>query len=317
MKTKDILMTPVTLLASASGYNGKGEYVQRDVPLGAVLELGRQWKDNIRQLREMDDLDEQKKCKLKFPCWTAGGTFPQKQLFDNAITSYSNLMVIDIDAHDNPDIDLNEIKQYLFDYEFTVLVSKSIRGNGLYALIAIGDGFFTKEYYQAMVGFLERQYGVRVDSVCGNIARKRFISYDDEILIKGDEVDIVPLQGKFNRQEKTAYKPKGGALGYSDEFTCCAISLLIEKYGYKANTEPEWFMDGIRLATFGEWGRKLFIELSRRSDKYRSDREVNSKFDSCVKRTRFDKSCLSYYFGRLKAIIGPDWIQAVKQYGSI
>lgn len=318
MKAIDYFEKPVTVLASANGYNAKGEYVQRDIPLKAVLTMGEVWKDNIIRLREMTDKEEQKRCKLRFPSWIAGGTFPYKQLFDDNIISYTNLMVMDIDEHDNPDVDLDVIKQYLFYLECTLLVSKSIRGNGLYVVVAIDDGAYTKEYYSAFADLIERQFDVKVDRACKNVARKRFISYDPDILIKDDEAEIVPLKAQFETEKAESVGKEtshpNDIFGWSDEFTCGAIALLIEKYGYRANTEPEWFMDGLRLATFGEWGRHLFIELSRRSDKFKSEKEASRKFDACKRQTRMDKTSLTWYFKQLKLRVGEHWVDAVKEY---
>lgn len=318
MKAIDYFEKPVTVLASANGYNAKGEYVQRDIPLKSVLNMGCEWKDAIERLRGMTDEEEQKRLKLKFPCWIAGGTFPFKELADDKIVSYTNLMVVDIDKKDNPNVDFEIIKRYMFDLACTLFVSKSIRGNGLYVVVAIDDGAYTKEYYSAFADYLEHHYDVKVDRACKNVARKRFISYDDEMLIKDDDVEIVPLKARFETK-KTELVGKETSLsndifGWSDEFTCGAIALLIEKYGYRANTEPEWFMDGLRLATFGEWGRQLFIELSRRSDKFRSEKDASRKFDACKKVTRMDKSSLTWYFKQLKLRVGEHWMDAVKEY---
>ena len=47
-----------------------------------------------------------------------------------------------------------------------------------------------------------------------------------------------------------------------------------------------------------------WLKLCRQSDGYVSDEDSIAKFENCLRTTKFDRSCMVFYFSKLKEIYG-------------
>lgn len=190
---KEIKQKRVTALRSGVGYEG-----QSVLTLNQLQQVSELWKDRIIGLRQMEyHSEQQKKAKVSFPCWTPSGVFKNGSVKDNDIIQYSDLVAIDIDGIDNPNTDMDDVKKVLFDLPYVIMVMKSISGKGLFALVLLEDGHHQKEYCQYIERLWKQQYGIEIDRKCYNVGRKRFISWDNQMLMKGDDVDIIPWKLKY------------------------------------------------------------------------------------------------------------------------
>lgn len=294
MKTIDILNKQFTVLPSVDGlvhHQGVIDYTQTNKSLKWILNLGKIYKDQINILRTMEyHSKEQKDFKLKFPCWFVGGTFPVNKTYDKEIIEYSNLLAIDIDKQDNPDIDIEKIKNTLFNLPYVIMVSKSISGKGIYVLILVEDGKNTKEYYKYIADLWHNLYHINIDAHCNNIGRKRFLSYDDELLIKGDDVDIEPWNVKTinyenpvttNKSKLFNYKPKKQE---NNDLVHKAIWYLLNR-GFSiddfktTNGYSVWYHVGCDFRHF-EDGEKMFITFSNNSKLYNDNiKDITKKWN--------------------------------------
>jgi len=292
MKVEDILNKQITVLSSVDGYNyhqGVMDYTQTNKSLKWILNLGKIYKDQINILRTMEyHSKEQKDFKLKFPCWFVGGTFPVNKTYDKEIIEYSNLLAIDIDKQDNEKINIDEIKHILFELPYVVLASKSISGEGIYVLILVEDGQYTKEYYNYISKLWNKTYNINIDEKCKNIGRKRFISYDDELLIKDDNVDIIPW--KLKLKEEVVIKENRPIINCSkftiknNDLTYKAIWYLLNR-GFSiddfktTNNYSVWYHIGCDFRHF-EDGEKMFITFSNNSKLYNDDmKDITKKWN--------------------------------------
>lgn len=325
MKVKDILNKQFSVLSNISGFihhQGVTDYTQTVLTLKQIINLGNKYSNHIDKLREMEyHSDEQSLFKQKFPCWFTGGIFPINKTYDKEILEYSNILAIDIDKKDNTNIDLNEIKQKIFNLPYVFLVSKSISGKGIYALILLEDGKKTKQYYMYLYKLWKFLFNINIDQQCNNIGRKRFISYDNDLLIKTEETEIkewslTPLPEDIER-----YKPK--LIDYKpnkiidNSLTRKAIWYLLNN-GYSIDDISTqypyntWWHIGCDFRHF-EDGENMFIKFSNNTTKYNDN---ISKILAKWKQTKIENTIEDIskkWCGICKHRYGANWISLVNQ----
>lgn len=320
MKVKDIKNKKFSVLLSANGYEkntqGVTIYRQVDMTLQTILfVLSMNYQVHINKLRSLTyHSAEQKEYKSHFPVWFVGGTFPFKRTHDADITSYSNILAIDIDACDNPSMSLETIRQGLLQLPYVFAVFKSISGLGIYALVLVEDGHKTKGYYKYLVNLWHDKFGVKIDESCSNIGRKRFISYEDNIetYIKDDETDIVPW--KLEWVEPIKEEPVQAMLFQQNEYksnddlmterTHLAMQRLINA-GYAVQSYGHWFHTGCELANFSD-GYEMFVKMSQ-NGKWQDDiKTINKKWNDC-KATGIDDNLHTKWQGMAKRRFGCNW----------
>ena len=287
MKVIDILKKKVTVLPNVSGWTYHQElydYTQTIMTVEDILfVLSKKYKEQIDVLREIEyDSKEQLKKKDECPSWFVGGTFPMMKTCDVDILEYSNLLAIDIDLKENKELDFEDAKRKLIELPYVILVSKSIRGKGIYALILVEDGKLTKEYYKYISKLWKQKYGYITDGQCTNIGRKRFLSYDDNMIIKEKDVDIVPwklfnIETNINTKTEStlySYRPLT-VIGDNYEFTRKAVWYLLDK-GYSiddingTNQYSIWYHIGCDFRHFTD-GEEMFIRFSNNTLKYKDN----------------------------------------------
>lgn len=329
MKVKNILNKIVTVLPTVDGYtynSASTMYTQINRSLKWVIDLGKEYEQPINSLREMEyHSDKQKSYKVKFPCWFVGGTFPLCKTEDKDIIEYSNLLAIDIDKIDNPDINLEDIKTKLFSLSYVFMVSKSISGEGIYALILIENGKYTKEYYNYISKLWHNQFGLNIDEQCTNIGRKRFISFDDNLMLKDEETEITEWKLRLKEVNETKESNNNiQQLHYSKyttetdnkKLTHNAIWYLLNN-GYSIDDINSdslygvWYHIGCDFRHFDD-GEDMFVKFSTNSSKYNdSINEISKKW----RNTKIEKDFSEVsrkWCGICKRKYGKYWINIVR-----
>lgn len=270
------------------------------------------------RLRGISDQDIQKEEKKKFPMFTPSaicgfdenGEGTRKHDY---VIQKNNIMAIDIDKQDNEMVDMNYLKQALFRLPYVYAVSYSIRGNGLFMIIAIEDVNDLVKHFKA----LENEYrasGIVIDKACKDLTRGRYISYDPGVLIK-TEGDIIPYAKKHEEIQMLRVRPVyqgSNDLVYDDIFVYKTISKIID-YGYSSDDYSQWLVDAFRLGTLGSLGEDLFLLLSKNSQGYKSERECLTKFKDAERHTNFTREdAMRYYFSIAKKKFGDGWITKIR-----
>lgn len=293
-------------------------------------------KNLVEILRSIKDEDEQKKFKTNYLyCGMLNCLCGQTK---EDIESVNDIIVLDIDLGDNLKLDneskLLEYRQLIFNLPYVYAVSLSCRGKGFYVVILTDNqGSNIEEskakflgHFYALEKDLYDNYGLTVDSQCKNINRLRFISYDDNILVKENK-EIEYYDKVLSEEESVNYKApvivekekvenrfvSGNDDIDDDKFIYNLVSALI-KNGYSADNYGSWFRDGSRLAAFGEFGKLLFYDLSRNSAGFTNDGAVEKQFNACSNwNNRPDREkAAKYYFWKAKEILGSDWKYKIK-----
>lgn len=320
MIVKDILNKEHTFLYTASGYT-KGKYMQLKFPLKQILiDIPEQIKQSIFKLRAMGYGSTQyNETKKLFPCWVVSGVYPLRQINDNSTLIWSNIIAIDIDKKDNEDIDLDEVRKKLFDLPYVFAVLKSISGKGLYALVLVEEGQYTKEYYKYISKLWNQQYKLNIDTQCTNISRKRFIGYDEEAKkwIKDDNTEIEPWKLKYIEKKvvknKRDYMHVSKYANNNNELVTKAIwKLLNEGYSIdNMNTTPVtrygvWYHIACDFHHFDD-GLNMFIKFSNNSTKYNDKiTDITKKYNNAKIETDFD-NVAQKWCGICKHIYGSEW----------
>ena len=316
MKVKDILKQKHTMLYTASGYTN-GQYIQIVETLHHLLiEIPEMIKDKIFELRKLGyGTIEYKERKKQFPNWVVSGTYSLRKINDYSTIEWSNIIAIDIDKSDNENTDLNDIRKVIFELPYVFAVLKSISGEGLYALILVEEGQYTKEYYKYITRLWNQKFGLNIDTQCNNISRKRFIGYDEEVLnwIKTDDTEIIPWKLKYIEHKEKQKKQSLLYLTNSTDNTLVrkaiwkllnngfSIDNMSVQYSYGA-----WYHVACEFHHF-EDGLDMFIKFSQNSSKYNDKvSDITKKYNKAKIESNIDDVARKWC-GMAKHILGSEW----------
>lgn len=264
-----ILDNDITIYASLSdkfGHRGT---------LGDYLRLCLANKEKVKALQATQEPEERKRLKSQLPAATISGYFEPTRATAN-LKQHSGLICIDIDHVENIDATM----EILSEMDIVAYVSRSVSGEGIYAIIPLAYPERHKQQFEAL-----RRYfagvGIELDKQCSDVTRLRICSYDADARIR---LDAVPFRGVYE-EPRPVYKRQYYAPAY--DTTMCYIEILcsqIEADHYDlTDNYNEWIKIGFSLAELGESGRDYFHRISAQcSSKYNPDK-CNKQFDNCLK----------------------------------
>ena len=257
-----------------------------------LFKLSDIWKNQLIAITKMPyHSEQQKSAKLCLPRVYVGGTFADWHTRDDNVLEPSNLMTIDIDFVDNPTIDMEQLQQKIFDLPFVAVCLKSCSGAGIFAIVPIEDYKKTTLYYQYLKKLLFQKYGVVIDSKASNIARARFLSYNEDYRrwIKTDDVQVWQLYDEVLIEKLDAQTPqlfsKYKSSNENEKLLTAVKNVL--KSGYCATSYGHWYHTGCDLAAFA-CGRELWQQFCENGARVKSDwndnyRTIEAKWKECLK----------------------------------
>jgi hypothetical protein len=130
--------------------------------------------DYVRLGKDYEDI-KKRKSESEVPCVTISCVCGQSK---DDIEKVNSLICIDIDKKDNPVI-MDKVPGILRSIRNVAYFSKSISGNGYFAIIPIRDRRKFKLHFNALRRTFE-QFGITIDKACSNMNRLRYYSYPDE-----------------------------------------------------------------------------------------------------------------------------------------
>ncbi|MCH5234916.1 MAG: hypothetical protein J1E16_06450 [Muribaculaceae bacterium] len=309
MKLRELLQTEIS-------FYGKVRYnkaYKRITLLDWITTYANKNKDMVLTCRSLYDTNKETYKTLKtqnLPAVTICGIFDNYRNM-NQITKQNNILAIDIDGKDNEGIeDWDKIKKEVFRIKGVFFSSLSVSGKGIFVLVHYDTELDFNKVYNSLTNDF-KELGLVIDKNCKDLTRLRFVSYDDNAITYNDrEKDIEPYNKELEQTININKIPS--TYNEDDEFTYKCIYHLIKECKYRANKYEDWLQDAFRLATLGEIGFVLFMYLSQVSDNY-NEYDAKLKWNEAVKTTRYDKSCLVYYLGKLKSIYGEGkWKEVIK-----
>lgn len=229
------------------------------------------------------------------------------------IKKLNNLIVIDVDAKDNPDFTVEQLKNITANFPFVAITMKSASNKGIFNIIPYKEGLNYKEVYNALEAYY-KEFRIKTDNNNKDETRLRFNTYDDRILVRNEievwEKTIPEDDNKPKRKHKTEEERNNRADINRETILLLGscIMELVDNYNYSSSDYNSWLHDGFRLATLPyDIGLIFFKYISQHSDNYISDIDVENKFNECYNTTDNDLSCIGYYFNKLKEKIGDNW----------
>jgi hypothetical protein len=134
------------------------------------------WQAATAAVREAPTKPAQRAAKRRVPYFTASGTFAPRSTA--GLRQHSGLLALDIDADQNPDLDLMALRPALEQAPHTYACFASVGGQGLCVLVRIApDATLHQANFRAVQQHYQRAFGVQVDSL-PDVARARFVSHD-------------------------------------------------------------------------------------------------------------------------------------------
>jgi len=139
----------------------------------------------IERARGTHSVDQQgnpipdKDAKRELPVVMFSGLFEGRK--DEDLKEHSGVIVLDFDH-----IDVANSKNALATDEYILSCWVSPSGDGLKALVKIAQPRKHRDHFRAIASYMDRQYGLEVDSTGQNESRLCFESYDPEIIINED-----------------------------------------------------------------------------------------------------------------------------------
>lgn len=306
---EDIFTQRVTVIPTETGWlNNK--HIQQEIPLITVI------RDlpNVPAVRaKLEETiaapyhsEEQHALKKLLPRYYIAGTFPYKSIKDHDLLKPTNLMTIDIDKKDNPNIDFTSIRHTIFDLSYVAGVYTSASGQGCYAIIPIEDYTKTRDYHSYILNMWSKTLGINIDKNCSNIARARILSINDDYR-EWTKTDKVKVWDLYTTEVKVENKTNELLIPFEDdnkeELVRKAIWKVLES-GYTVNNYNAWYHIGCEFANFSD-GEQMFQKLS---DNYgKQTYSVADKYNECLKDPAPLETVKIKWLGMAKNMFGPKW----------
>lgn len=194
MKVRDILKLQCTAKANCSSTTNQ------DITVYQSFRLISKYESKLKLAQSLEyhcPIQDQMKKEVPFIYYS--GTYPDGCIQDNAVLTYTNLMTIDIDLKDNPDVDLKQIMTSIFKLPYVVGYYTSFSGRGYWCLVLVEDGSKIPSYYEYIKRLWKREFNVDVDSKTHNIARARALSWNPDWIstTKDLDADIIPWKLQY------------------------------------------------------------------------------------------------------------------------
>ena len=284
-----------------------------------ALNYGSKYKPLIDKARTLywSDKNGYKSIKDRFFVWLPSAVIGSNKSDTKHIYP---IICIDIDGKDNPDIDMNAAKEQIFSLPFVYYAGLSIGGNGFFALAYIDDPLYFEEQFAALEDYIMEKFGLKIDSQCSNPNRLRYMSYDDNPLVKDESQNISPFTSikfkptiQYNPIVTTLFGQSGSSndLINDDRFCISVLDYCINKLYYQSGKRTEgWIQDLGLLKLFGCEGEQLALQLSRQSQGYISDKDVLHTFHKGGLKSK--RELMTKFFGMCKNSLGKGWIYKIK-----
>ena len=158
----------------------QGQTKVGDVSLFDAIQMGEKYKENIQQIRSIDrDTNEKeyKRKKMQMPMFTVSCSCGNSA---KEINKYTNIICLDVDAKDNPQTSIEELRKKVNNLPYTLFSSISVGGKGLYCLVAVdGEEKDFIPHFKALQDEFSH-IDITIDKSCKNLNRLRVISNDPQ-----------------------------------------------------------------------------------------------------------------------------------------
>lgn len=226
------------------------------------------------------------------------------------INGYTNIMCLDIDKKDNPNMGLDAILGKLKRLPYVAVAQKSASSEGYCVFIPIKHANKHTEHFLA----LEQDFaemGIVIDKACKDVVRARYYSFDaDRYVNPACSIYVkraLPHSQAKDRASVVAYTtpPAYSAPSISRSDLIAELNQAcrgIEQFNVCPSYQT-WIEVGSALVKeLGESGRVYFHELSQGYPQY-TEAEANSKYDELLKHAAnygYNRGTIFHYINQAK-----------------
>ena len=228
------------------------------------------WQDQVLKYRN-EKTQENKKA---LPYVTISGLFKERN--SSLLTQHSGFIAIDIDGLK----DINFVREQICCDNNFYATFVSCGGSGLCAIAKINPKLHL-ESFNYLSKYLYQKYNIiEVDEKCKDVSRARFVSYDPDLYINKDAIEVQVKAYPKDKKEATNY------VFVESEFTNVIKNIVDQKIDVTSDY-GDWINIGFALAgKFGENGRSYFHALSSLNPEY-NENKTDEKY-SHILRTKKD-----------------------------
>ena len=249
-----------------------------------AIQQGR-WKKQIEAFRNEPDKEKSKHLKFNLPCFTISGTFMSRSAL--GINDYSYLVVADID--DLSPKELERCKSLLTGDPHTLCYFES-PSKGLKVIFGVSTGpEHHRDYaFRTMKIYLEGLIGIKLDDSGKDISRLCFVSYDPDLYINPNAVDIeVEVENVDEFYSVTINKDLEPSFDIDYVYKTCVKMIKASKTGgfYKGNRNNYIFCLASLCSEVGIPEQMTYSLISRQYSSL-GKKEIVNTIRSAFKRTR-------------------------------
>lgn len=244
-----------------------------------------EWSNDIISYHNSQD----KKDKERLPNVMISGLFVEPK--NTGLKTHSGFICIDVDNVD----DVDGLKDAIKNDEYLFAAFKSVSGNGLALLFKI-NGSKHSESFDAIVKYLYEEYGIVCDPSCRNVARRRFVSYDPDLILNKRAKKWTKVEKKAPAAPKVIFTKTD-----FDEILQRITNLKVDITG----DYTQWVRIAFSLVDqFGEVGRNAFHTISQYSPLYDYEK-ADKQYTYCLRSTYVGNKCTIgtlYYYAKLNNV---------------
>ena len=257
--------------------------------------------DKILVIRACEDKKQQDILKKQLPAATMTGVFSQRGA--EYLTLPSGFMGFDLDGKDNPDLDMEEAKEYIINVMGATYCASSATNTGLWGLYRIpmlNSVHYAEDYagyYRMLCKVFEncKECKMILDPSCKDVSRLRFYSYDENARYSPDGI-VFEYKDEIKKPIARRTQSRSGTRKHSEDKVRQCI-LIIERCRIDiTKTYTDWWAAGCAIASeFGEYGRGFFHQVSQFHSEYDPER-TDEKYDECLKTNNIGIATLFFMF---------------------
>ena len=228
------------------------------------------WQDQVLKYRN----EKTQESKKSLPYVTISGLFKERN--SSLLTQHSGFIAIDIDGLK----DINFVREQICCDNNFYATFVSCGGSGLCAIAKINPKLHL-ESFNYLSKYLYTKYNIiEVDEKCKDVSRARFVSYDPDLYINKDAIEVQVKAYAKDKKEATSY------VFVESEFTNVIQNIIDQKVDVTSDY-GDWINIGFALAgKFGENGRSYFHALSSLNPEY-NENKTDQKYTHLI-RTKKD-----------------------------
>lgn len=231
--------------------------------------------EGIKRLRETTNEDERRAIKSTLPAATLSGVFAPTRAVAN-LQEHSGYICADIDHVP----DCAELMNKLADMENVAYCSRSVSGDGVFAVVPIAYPDKHVQHFEALRR-LFADMGITLDAQCKDITRLRIVSYDPDARLRLDAVPFVGLWDEPRQADRYEYRHRHYTEDRTLEHVAECCRQIVSGHIDITDGYENWRNAALSLASLGETGRDFFHAVSSQHPKY-NRADSDRKFSQCL-----------------------------------